>query len=84
VDVTGMGTVKGLKLASTGTVDLVGDFTETSFTIPADLSGLDGFEALASGGWTFTHDGGSMRNYSARATAAGFSVVRKGLSVVIR
>ena len=84
VDVAGMGTVKGLKLASTGTVDLVGDFTETSFTIPADLSGLDGFDALASGGWTFTHDGGSMRNYSAHATAAGFAVVRKGLSVVIR
>ena len=84
IAVEGMGTVKGVSLAASGTIDIVGDFTETSFTIPADLSGLDGFEALASGGWTFTHDGGSMRNYSAHATAAGFVVVKKGLSIVVR
>ena len=84
VDVAGMGTVKGIKLASAGTVDLVGDFTDTAFTVPADLSGLEGFGSLVGGGWTFTHNGGSMGSYGVRATATGFTVTKKGMAFIVR
>lgn len=83
VDVAGMGTVKGVSLASSGTVDLVGDFPANGCMIPADLSGLDGYDSLAAG-WAFTHNGGSMRKYSARFVGGGIAVNVKGFTFILR
>ena len=83
IDVAGMGTVKGVSLASSGTIDIVGDFPAGGFTIPADISGLDGYASFASG-CTFTRNGGGMGGYRAKLADSGVVVVKKGLGISIR
>ena len=83
VDVAGMGTVKGVSLASSGTVDIVGDLPADGTVIPAELSGLAGYSSLASG-WTFTRNGGTLVGYFAKFVNGGILVRRKGMSISIR
>ena len=83
VDVAGMGTVKGVSLASSGTVDIVGDLPADGTVIPAELSGLAGYSSLASG-WTFTRNGGTLVGYFAKFVDGGILVRRKGMAISIR
>ena len=83
VDVAGMGTVKGVTLAESGTIDLVGEFSGDVFLVPANLAALDGHDSLASG-WTFTRNGGTLIGYVAKFVDGGILVRRKGLSISIR
>ena len=83
VDVAGMGTVKGVALASSGTVDIVGDLPAVGTMIPAELSGLAGYASLASG-WTFTRNGGTLVGYFAKFVNGGILVRRKGMSISFR
>ena len=83
VDVAGMGTVKGVALASSGTVDIVGDLPADGAMIPAELSGLAGYSSLASG-WTFTRNGGALVGYFAKVVDGGILVRRKGMSISFR
>ena len=83
VDVAGMGTVKGVSLASSGTVDIVGDLPADGAVISAELSGLAGYSSLASG-WTFTRNGGTLVGYFAKVVNGGILVRRKGMSISFR
>ena len=83
VDVAGMGTVKGVSLASSGTVDIVGDLPADGAVISAELSGLAGYASLASG-WTFTRNGGALGGYVAQFVEGGILVRRKGLSIILK
>jgi hypothetical protein len=83
VDVAGMGTVKGVALASSGTVDIVGDLPADGTMISAELSVLAGCSSLASG-WTFTRNGGALVGYFAKFVNGGILVRRKGMSISFR
>ena len=83
VDVAGMGTVKGVTLAESGTIDLVGEFSGDVFLVPANLAALDGHDSLASG-WTFTRNGGALGGYVAQFVEGGILVRRKGLSIILK
>jgi hypothetical protein len=78
-----MGTVKSVSLASSGTVDIVGELPAEGAMIPAELSGLAGYSSLASS-WTFTGNGGTLIGYVAKFVDGGILVRRKGLSISIR